>query len=101
MEQEKGEANLRGSRDSWLSAAHAALLDSGVDAVRIQPLASRLKLSRTSFYWFFKDREALLSALVECWRDKNSGNLVRQAESYAETLTEAMLNVFDCWFDAE
>ena len=46
-----------------LDAARQALLESGLDAVKIQPLATRLNLSRTSFYWFFKDRTALLDAL--------------------------------------
>lgn len=99
MEQELSKGNLRGSREAWLGAAHAALLETGIDSVRIQPLAKKLGLSRTSFYWFFRDREALLSALVERWRDRNTGSLVRQAEAYAETLAEAMLNVFDCWLD--
>ncbi len=88
-----------GSLELWLHAAYELLLESGVEAVRIMPLAKRLRLSRTSFYWFFDDRESLLAALLERWRTKNTGNLIRQAESYAETLPEAVLNVFDCWFD--
>ena len=68
------ESGWRGSRDVWLSAAYESLLSSGVDAVRIMPLAKKLKLSRTSFYWFFSDRQAVLDALVELWRNKNTGN---------------------------
>ncbi|GEK46267.1 TetR family transcriptional regulator [Bisbaumannia pacifica] len=89
----------KGSRDAWLEAAFELLLESGVDSVRILPLAKRLKLSRTSFYWFFKDREALLEALIERWREKNTRGLVRQSEAYAESIVEAVLNVFDCWLD--
>jgi len=85
--------------DGWLEAAYEALLEGGVDAVKILPLAKKLKLSRTSFYWFFKDREELLAALIARWRDKNTGNLVRRAEAYAESIAEATLNVFDCWLD--
>lgn len=92
-------AAASGSLELWLHAAYELLLESGVEAVRIMPLAKRLRLSRTSFYWFFHDRESLLAALLERWRTKNTGNLVRQAESYAESLPEAVLNVFDCWFD--
>ena len=50
-------------------------------------------------HWFFDDRESLLAALLERLADQEHGNLIRQAESYAETLPEAVLNVFDCWFD--
>src|SRR5690606_28676133 len=89
------------SHEGWLAAAYDSLLDSGVESVKILPLAKRLNLSRTSFYWFFKDREELLSALISRWRDKNTGNLVKRSEAYAESLAEAMLNVFDCWLNKD
>ncbi|KPQ24437.1 MAG: hypothetical protein HLUCCA13_09280 [Halomonas sp. HL-48] len=91
----------KGSQDVWLDAAFEMLLESGVDSVRILPLAKRLKLSRTSFYWFFKDREALLEALIARWREKNTQGLVHQTEAYAENIVEAMLNVFDCWLNPQ
>ena len=99
MEQATIDSGWRGSREGWLEAAYDVLLESGVDSVKILPLAKRLNLSRTSFYWFFKDREELLSALIGRWREKNTGSLVTQSEAYAETLAEAMLNVFDCWLN--
>lgn len=99
MEQSSNDGGWRGSREGWLEAAYETLLDAGVEAVKIQSLAKKLKLSRTSFYWFFEDREQLLAALVSRWRDKNTGNLVKQSEAYAESIAEAMLNVFDCWLD--
>ncbi len=101
MDEIAGDTGWRGSIDGWLEAAYDALLEGGVDAVKILSLAKRLKLSRTSFYWFFKDREELLAALIARWRDKNTGNLIRQAEAYAESIAEATLNVFDCWLDRD
>nr|WP_295980260.1 TetR/AcrR family transcriptional regulator [uncultured Agrobacterium sp.] len=100
MEATLNETGWRGSQEGWLEAAYEALLESGVDSVKILPLAKKLNLSRTSFYWFFKDREELLAALLSRWREKNTGSILRQSEAYAETLAEAMLNVFDCWLDA-
>ncbi|PLK69129.1 TetR family transcriptional regulator [Rhizobium sp. TH135] len=99
MDETSSDTGWRGSMDGWLEAAYDALLEGGVDAVKILPLAKKLKLSRTSFYWFFRDREELLAALIARWRDKNTGNLVRRAEAYAESIAEATLNVFDCWLD--
>jgi AcrR family transcriptional regulator len=99
MEQILNDSGWRGSAEGWLEAAYDSLLESGVDSVKILPLAKRLNLSRTSFYWFFKDREELLSALLARWRERNTGGIVKQSEAYAESLAEAMLNVFDCWID--
>ncbi|MFT4794042.1 MAG: AcrR family transcriptional regulator [Paracoccaceae bacterium] len=87
----------RGSADAWIDAAYGVLVDQGVEAVKVMTLAKALGLSRTSFYWHFKDRGALLAALLDRWRDKNTGTLIRQTEAYADTITEAVFNLFDCW----
>jgi len=100
MDQNLSDSGWRGSQEGWLEAAYDSLLESGIDSVKILPLAKKLNLSRTSFYWFFKDREELLDGLVSRWREKNTGSIVKQSEAYAETLAEAMLNVFDCWLDS-
>ncbi|NBF06732.1 TetR family transcriptional regulator [Pseudomonas sp. Fl5BN2] len=89
----------KGSLQAWLDAAYESLKESGVDAVRVMPLAKKLNLSRTSFYWYFEDREALLEALIGLWKSKNTDTLLAHAEAYAESITEAILNVFDCWLN--
>lgn len=99
MEHTTTESGWRGSREGWLDAAYEVLLETGIDSVKILPLAKTLNLSRTSFYWFFKDREELLAALLDKWKQKNTGGLIRQAEAYAESVAEGLLNVFDCWLD--
>ncbi|MDD7971913.1 TetR/AcrR family transcriptional regulator [Roseinatronobacter alkalisoli] len=83
----------RGSRELWLDAAQESFVESGLDAVKIQPLAARLNLSRTSFYWFFKDRAELLDALLDNWENVNSGSLASATSAYAETISEAVLNL--------
>ena len=98
MEKQSGtETGWRGSREGWLEAAYDALIEGGVDAVKILPLANRLKLSRTSFYWFFTDRDELLTALAENWAKRTTGPLIAATRAYAETETEAMLNVLSCF----
>ncbi|MDK3075340.1 TetR/AcrR family transcriptional regulator [Sedimentitalea sp. JM2-8] len=89
----------RASEDVWLKAAYDVLTESGVEAVKIMPLAKRLGLTRTGFYWHFKDREALLEAMIRHWEDKNTGNLVARCEAYADDICEAVFNLFDCWLD--
>ncbi len=99
MNRQKTERGWRGTPDLWLDAAYDLLVEGGVEAVKVMPLAERLGLSRTSFYWHFPDREALLAGLVERWRAKNTGNLVARCEAPATTIAEATLNLFDCWYD--
>lgn len=99
METNRIDRGWRGTPDLWLDAAHALLVEGGVEAVKVMPLAERLGLSRTSFYWHFADREALLAGLIDRWRAKNTVNLLARCAAPAATITEAMLNLIDCWVD--
>lgn len=100
MTMQRPERGWRGTPDIWLDAAYDLLVEGGVDAVKVMPLAERLGLSRTSFYWHFPDREALLAGLVDRWRTRNTANLVARCETPAATISEALLNLFDCWYDS-
>lgn len=85
----------------WLDAAYQMLLSQGVEKIRIAALAERVESTRTAFYWHFDTRQDLLDALLESWRSKNTGNFVRQVGAYAETINEAVFNMFDCWLEPE
>lgn len=91
------ETGWRGSRDVWLDAALTLLVEGGIDAVRIQPLAKRLNIARTSFYWHFTDRDTLLAALAEAWVARTTTGLVAACAEYADSRAEAMLNVISCF----
>jgi len=91
----------RGSEELWLKAAYEMLIEAGIDSVKVMPLARRIKMSRTSFYWHFENRQALLEALIFRWKEKNTGNLISQTTVYAETISEALLNLFDCWVNPD
>ena len=50
-----------------MRAARTALLAGGPDAVRVEPLARALGVTKGSFYWHFGDRADLLEALLVEW----------------------------------
>lgn len=91
----------RGSEDLWIDAAYRLLVETGVESVKVMAMAKALGLSRTSFYWHFSDREALLDALIRRWSDRNTGNLIARTERYAASIAEAVFNLFDCWITPE
>ncbi len=54
---------------AWIAAALDALADGGIDAVRVEPLAKALGVTKGSFYWHFADRRTLIDAMLAEWRD--------------------------------
>ena len=54
-------------RSSWIEEGLRALGRGGPDAVRIEPLARALGVSKGGFYWHFEDRQALLEEMLDTW----------------------------------
>jgi AcrR family transcriptional regulator len=89
--------NVKATRDDWLDLALSALAIEGVADVTVLDLSERLGVSRSSFYWYFKNRDELLNALLDRWDRLNTRSIVAQAEAPATTVNEAVCNVFRCW----
>jgi AcrR family transcriptional regulator len=65
--------NKRVSKDQWLAKALDTLESSGVEAVKIERLAKALRVSRSGFYWHFKNRQDLLEHLLDFWVSEYTG----------------------------
>lgn len=70
-------------RDAWLGAALDLLREQGVDAVRVEPLAARLGVTKGSFYWHFRDRQDLLVSLPCFWAERQTGPVLAHATATA------------------
>jgi len=88
--------NVKVTREDWLDAAMALLVEEGVSDVKILTLGNRLGVSRSSFYWYFDSRQDLLNQLLARWEQTNTGILIRYSELEAATITEAVSNFFRC-----
>ncbi|MGQ0534066.1 MAG: TetR/AcrR family transcriptional regulator [Caulobacteraceae bacterium] len=69
---------------AWIEAAFDALAEGGIDAVRVDPVAKRLGVTRGSFYWHFKDRDALHQAMLRQWRERATYQIMTRVEGAAE-----------------
>jgi AcrR family transcriptional regulator len=77
----------------WVAAGLTELASAGVDGVRIEVLAERLGVTKGGFYRRFKDRRALLNAILESWRDGRVASIQHQAEG-AETPAGKLRGIF-------
>jgi AcrR family transcriptional regulator len=73
--------NTKLDRQAWIGAGLAMLAEGGVDAVRVERLARVLKVTKGSFYWHFKDRPALLAALLEAWQAEATTAIIARVEA--------------------
>ena len=79
--------------------ARDTLVRDGVGQIKILTLADRMRVSRSSFYWYFKNRDDLLRALLDEWETRNTASIANQCALPASGISEAVCNFFRCFLD--
>lgn len=74
-------AVTRTPRSRWIDEGLRALAGGGPDAVRIEPLAQSLGVTKGGFYWHFADRRALLDAMLDTWERVSTQEVIERVES--------------------
>src|SRR6516165_4303505 len=77
-------------RETWIRCGFAELARSGVDGVRVEVLAKSLGVTKGGFYRRFKDRAALLSAMLADWSAGRIAAIEQQASRDGETARERL-----------
>jgi AcrR family transcriptional regulator len=70
----------RTPRGSWIEEGLRMLARGGPEAVRIEPLAQALGVSKGGFYWYFTNREALLTELLDTWEREVTDSVIDEVE---------------------
>lgn len=94
-------AQGRSTRSDWLRLAVDTLIRHGIDRVKVQVMARQLKVSRSSFYWYFKTPEDLHTLMLDFWLEKNTGPIIQRAMAPCATINQSIFNVFSCWISPE
>ena len=82
------------TRQDWLTAALGALARDGVAAIRVEPLAKRLGVTKGSFYWHFADRPALLAAMLVEWERRATDAIIVEVEALGGDASAKLGNLF-------
>jgi len=68
------------SPDDWARAALAAIARGGVGAVAVETVAAELGATKGSFYWHFKNRDALIQAALDRWEQGHTEAVIEELE---------------------
>lgn len=67
-------------RVNWIECGLRVLAENGVEAVRVEPVAKLLNVTKGSFYWHFKNREEWLDAVLQSWVSHQTNSIIVQVE---------------------
>lgn len=75
---------------AWTEMALRVLADEGIEAVRVEPLARTLGVTKGSFYWHFSDRRELLDSLLLRWKQTATHEVIESVERASNEPSERL-----------
>ena len=82
----------------WARAALAAIARGGIAAVAVESVAADLGATKGSFYWHFKNRDALIQAALDMWEQSRTESVIEhldQEPDPAERLRKLLEAAFE------
>lgn len=79
------------SAGDWINEGLKALAKSGFTALKADPLARAIGVSRGSFYWHFADLGAFHAAVLKHWREIAAEQIIADVEAASDDPLKALL----------
>jgi AcrR family transcriptional regulator len=79
------------SADDWIKQGLKALAKGGFTALKADPLAKAMGVSRGSFYWHFTDLGAFHAAILERWREIAAEQIIADVEADSDEPLKVLL----------
>jgi AcrR family transcriptional regulator len=64
----------------WARAALATIARGGIAAVAVESVAADLGATKGSFYWHFKNRDALIQAALDMWEQSRTESVIEELD---------------------
>ncbi|MES0870752.1 transcriptional regulator, TetR family [Pseudovibrio denitrificans] len=65
----------------WIKGGFRSLASDGPQGLKAEVLARKLKVSKGSFYWHFKDVAALKTAMLDHWEELATQQIIAQVDA--------------------
>jgi AcrR family transcriptional regulator len=93
MDEKSELSNL--TRQDWIDQGLKTLAETGVETVRVEPLAKLMGVTKGSFYWHFKNREDLLEAVLQEWVNRQTSSIIERVEAMGGDAATKLLSLFE------
>jgi AcrR family transcriptional regulator len=73
--------NDRLTKDDWITHGLRTLAKDGANALKVGPMATKLRVSRGSFYWHFRDIADFRAQLLRSWQERSTDQVIRDLDA--------------------
>jgi len=76
-----GAMDDRLTKSDWIEHGLRTLASDGANALKVGPMAAKLKVSRGSFYWHFRDIADFRSQILRSWQERTTDRVIQDLEA--------------------
>ena len=69
------------TKSDWIEHGLRTLASDGANALKVGPMAAKLKVSRGSFYWHFRDIADFRSQILRSWQERTTDRVIQDLEA--------------------
>ena len=73
--------NDRLTKSDWIRHGLRTLAKDGPNALKVGPMSTKLKVSRGSFYWHFRDIADFRSQLLRSWQESSTDQVIQDLDA--------------------
>ena len=66
----------------WVKLGLQMFAEGGVDALVVEQLAKQLGSSKTSFYWYFKNRSSFVNRIIDYWHEQTTVSIIAHIQQH-------------------
>ncbi|KRE35147.1 TetR/AcrR family transcriptional regulator [Paenibacillus sp. Soil522] len=66
----------------WVKLGLQIFAEGGVDALVVEQLAKQLGSSKTSFYWYFKNRSLFVNRIIDYWHEQTTVSIITHIQQH-------------------
>jgi len=78
------------TREDWIRAGFEILKAKGINGVKVEAMARKLRVSKGGFYGYFINREAFRQAMLDYWSDVLTNQIIKNIGEFKGSLPEKL-----------
>ncbi len=63
-------------KEDWIKLGYIEFSDKGISGIVVEKMADKLKVNKSSFYWYFSTKEEFIKQILDFWIAENTTKII-------------------------
>lgn len=72
---------IKATKQDWIYLGYKLFSEQGITGIIVEKMSKKLKVNKSSFYWYFKTKEDFITEIISYWISENTHQIIAITES--------------------